>query len=78
MLVSKKDVLRSLAGMKPGECRFVGREDVHVYCHGTRVDGKYDAKIKSYRVVTRGRKYDSQDWVGAEAAALVVLQLLRI
>ncbi len=78
MVASHSDVMRSLARMKPGECKFVGRDYVHVYCHGTRVAGKYDASVKSYRVVTRGRPYDTQDWVDADAATLVVLQLLGV
>jgi hypothetical protein len=51
--------------MTTGECRWVGREEVHVYAFGSQV--------RAFRVVTVERDYERQAWMGLdEAAALVV------
>lgn len=58
--------------MASGECRWIGREDVHAYCMGSRVGGTYDPREKRYRIVTEARDYDGQEWMTLEEAAAVV------
>lgn len=59
----------TIKDMESGECRWVGRPEIHVYCHNPhpRTDGS-----ARYRVVT----IDSRtDWL-PEAAALAALDRL--
>jgi len=65
--------------MEAGECRWMGREDVHVYCNGSRVDGKYDARERVYKLWTKGCQgspWDKNGWtswsmVGQQIDALL-------
>ena len=66
------DVDKQLSEMASGECRWIGDEAVHVYCHwparfdalGTRVDPKYC-------VVTPTAEYG--DWVTFDQAVLEIV-----
>lgn len=66
---------RQLQSLAVGECRWIGREDWHVYCHGTKTRKGYDASVKSYKVVTPRRAYEAQDWLTATEAAKVLSRL---
>jgi hypothetical protein len=66
---------RQLQSMVVGETRWVGREDWHVYCFGTKTRGGYDATVKSYKVVTVRRPFEGQPWVTAAEAAKVLSRL---
>jgi hypothetical protein len=65
--------------MEAGECRWMGREDMHVYCNGSRVDGKYDSREKVYKLWTggcQGSPWDKNGWtswsmVGQQIDALL-------
>jgi hypothetical protein len=65
--------------MEAGECRWMGREDMHVYCMGSRVDGKYDARERVYKLWTKGCQgspWDKNGWtswsmVGQQIDALL-------
>jgi hypothetical protein len=65
--------------MEAGECRWMGREDMHVYCNGSRVDGKYDARERVYKLWTKGCQgspWDKDGWtswsmVGQQIDALL-------
>lgn len=65
-------VLRQMSQMRAGECRWIGREGIHVYCHGSRVGGRYDASKTTFRVVTASRDYEGQPWLDLIAAANIV------
>ena len=66
---------RQLQSLAVGECRWIGREDWHVYCHGTQTKAGYDASAKVYKVVTVRRAYEAQDWLTAKEAARVLSRL---
>jgi len=67
--------LRTITDMQPGECRWVGRQDLHVYCHGSEVDGKYRPDVRVYKLWTIdsiGSVWDAAGWAtAAEVATLV-------
>lgn len=63
-------IKRALVAMTSGECRWIGREDVHVYCRSPLNQGR------TYRVVTADRDYEGQPWIEAEAALAVIKQLV--
>ena len=71
--MTMKNVLNQMSRMVPGECRCIGHEGIHVYCHGSRADGKYNPRKTVFRVVTAGRSYDSQAWLDLLTAAHVVI-----
>jgi hypothetical protein len=50
--------------MESGECRWMGRPDLHVYCRGTRVGGRYDARVRQYKLWWPGRPaaWGSSPW----------------
>jgi len=66
-------VSRQMAGMVPGECRWIGHEGIHVYCNGSHADGLYDPRRIVFRVVTASRKHDGQPWLELLAAAEIVI-----
>lgn len=68
------NILGQMARMVPGECRWIGHEGIHVYCHGSRVDGKYDARKTVFRVVTADRAYEAQAWLDLLTAANIVMR----
>jgi hypothetical protein len=73
--------------MASGECRWVGRESVHVYCVNPmrlqmmptgREGWLRDASAARYRVVTETRDYEGQEWMTlGEAAAVVAKEAAR-
>ena len=67
--------LRTITDMQPGECRSVGRQDLHVYCNGSVVDGKYRSDVRVYKLKTIrsiGSVWDAAGWAtAAEVATLV-------
>lgn len=67
-----QSIAKTLAGMVAGECRWVGHEGIHVYCHGSRVDGKYDPRRTVFKVVTGTRAHDDQPWIDLLTAAGIV------
>lgn len=69
------NIERQLQSMAVGECRWIEREDIHAYCFGTWSRSRYDAAVKSYKVVTARRDFDGQAWVSAEEAARVISRL---
>jgi hypothetical protein len=68
---------KQLQALTVGECRWLIREDIHVYCHGTQTKTGYDPRVKAYKVVTPRRDYDAQDWLTAAEAAAVLSRLSR-
>jgi hypothetical protein len=66
-----KDVAKQLARMQSGECRWVLRDDVHVYCHAPR------GHEPTYCVVcpTAGLAYGN--WASAMDAAAAVVGCLN-
>ena len=66
--------------MEPGECRWVGREDIHVYCMGSRVGGKYDARERVYKVWTadsKGSPWDREGWESLAAVGQKIQTLVK-
>jgi hypothetical protein len=66
--------------MEAGECRWMGREDMHVYCNGSRVDGKYDASEKVYKLWTagcRGSPWDKDGWTSWSMVGQQIDELLK-
>jgi hypothetical protein len=69
-------LFRQLMSMVSGECRWIVREDVHVYAFGSRDDaGRFDARRLVFRVVTADRPYASQEWMPAASAVAVIESL---
>ena len=69
--MSSRDVRRELADMGSGECRWVGRYDIHVYCRNPLVrDGHgWRRGLPSYKVVTADVE---SEWMAIDAAAAIV------
>lgn len=63
---------RTLRTMTSGECRWIGREDIHAYAFGSREAGRFDAKALVFRLVTAGRPFEGQAWMGCDEAAAMV------
>ncbi len=69
-------ITRQLGSMKSGECRWLGRHDLHVYCwapcdrlqDGDRV--RWIRRQPSYRIAQSG------EWLDAASAAATVEKLL--
>jgi hypothetical protein len=60
--------------MKLGECRWVGQENVHVYCFGSRASGAYDPNVKVFKVVTGPCDVWSHDgWLTADEATKTIM-----
>lgn len=75
-------ITSTLREMASGECRWVGRESVHVYCVNPmrlqmmptgREGWRRDAAAARYRVVTEARDYGGQEWMTLEEAAAAVV-----
>lgn len=49
-----------------GECRWIGREDIHVYCHAPA------GRNAAYCVVCPEAGLDYGTWITAEEAAVIV------
>jgi hypothetical protein len=65
-------LLASMLSMSPGECRWVGREDLHVYCWGTSIDGRYDPRVTQFKLWTAdstGSVWDAAGWKSGPAVA---------
>jgi hypothetical protein len=66
--------------MEAGECRWMGREDMHVYCNGSRVDGKYDARERVYKLWTKGCQgspWDKEGWTSWSNVGRQIDELLK-
>jgi hypothetical protein len=61
-----------------GECQWVGRHDVHVYCRNPLVEsnGRWTRGEPTYRVVTPQHDYELQPWVSASVAQASLLGVL--
>jgi len=73
-------LLVSMLGMAPGECRWVGREDLHVYCWGTSVDGRYDPRATQFKLWTAdstGSVWDAAGWKSGPAVAREIEALIQ-
>lgn len=58
-----------LEAMTVGECRWVEREDMHVYCWGSRIGKRYDPTVKVYKLwagKTVGSVWDRDGWTTAD------------
>ena len=71
--------LRTITDMNPGECRWVGRPDLHVYCNGSEVNGQYRSDVRVYKLKTInsiGSVWDASGWAtAAEVATLVAKEV---
>jgi hypothetical protein len=63
-------IKKNLATMESGECRWIGREDVHVYCRNP-----HNAAVPTYKVVTPKRPHAKQKWIEADDAAALIINL---
>lgn len=72
--MTHRDYADRLATMAPGECRWIGREDLHVYCMGSRIDGRYRPDVRQFKLVTAGRPFASADnaWTTATDVARAI------
>lgn len=66
-----RDIRLQLCGMESGECRWIGRHDVHVYCRNPLVqDGpRWRRGVATYKIVTAD---EESPWVGLDDAAAAV------
>ena len=65
-------MLDQLTVMTPGECRWIGRRDIHVYCFGTRVDGRYLPDVRLFKIATDECVWNEGGWsTAAEIAAQI-------
>jgi len=70
---------KTLKAMVAGECRWVGRDDLHVYCMGSRVGGDYRTAAKVFRVVTgegTDEEFAALPWLPLPAAVSEINRLL--
>jgi len=83
---NSKHVRQQIDGMASGECRYIGREDVHVYCRNplvsiTGIDGRTrwerqpGAARYSVACPAAGLRYGT--WVPASEAAGTVSRILQ-
>lgn len=63
-------ILVCIMALESGECRWIGREDIHVYCRAPA------GRQALYSVVCPMAGLGPHSWVPAEAAALVVEKIL--
>lgn len=67
---------RQLTTMVAGECRWIVREDIHVFAWGSRDDsGKYDPRRLVFKVVTVDRPHGTQEWMTAASAVELIESL---
>lgn len=73
-------MIDALNQMQPGECRWIGRHDLHVYCFGTRVAGVYRRDVRAFKVWTAdsvGSPWDRGGWMTAEEASQLIKREIR-
>ena len=69
-------LFRQLMTMVAGECRWIVREDLHVFAWGSRDDaGKYDPRRLTFKVVTADRPHGEQEWMAAASAVELIESL---
>jgi hypothetical protein len=81
---SSKHVRQQIASLASGECRWIGREDVHVYCRRPFVEclmpsGRmgWQPGPATYSVVCPSAGLKHGTWVAADNAASTVIGILN-
>lgn len=79
-------MLSQIVEMKPGECRWIGREDINVYCWQpcdlvTMPSGRQGwmrrvATFKVWTAASSGSPWNADGWVPAAVAVRQIEQLL--
>lgn len=79
-------MLSQIVDMKPGECRWIGREDINVYCwqpcdlvmmpSGRQGWVRREATFKAWTADSVGSPWSADGWVSATAVVHQIKQLL--
>ena len=64
-------MVKQIQSMQSGECRWIGREDIHVYCHAPM---RHEPR---YCVVCPAGDMDYGNWTTAAGAASQVDSILK-
>ena len=76
-------MIADMKQMVPGESRWMGRTDLHVYCFGTWVNCVYRRDLRAWKLWTAdleakgGSPWDRDGWMTAEQVAQLIKQEMR-
>ena len=65
---------RSMSQMTSGECRWIGREDLHVYCWGPMSQPRV---YKIWTIDSIGSVWDDEGWTDATTVAKQIAAISR-
>ena len=80
-----RSILAAVCGMVSGQCKWIGREDIHVYCHAPMVErlmptGRmgWQPGPATYSVVCPDAGLDAETWTTAADVARQIESILTM